>query len=48
MTIHQIPNCFELVTDREPRYSLGFSVIVVVGLALAGWGLIGLAVYSFL
>jgi hypothetical protein len=37
-----------MVTPRPARYSLGFSVLVVIGVNLIGWAAIGLAVYSFL
>lgn len=48
MTIHRFANQFEMVTPREPRYSLGLSVLIVIAMALAGWAAIGFAAYKFL
>lgn len=44
MTIHELPIAFEMNTVRPPRYSVGVSVLAVVGLALAGWIGIGVAI----
>lgn len=44
MTVHELPNTFEMVTPRPPRYSLGLSVLVVIGLSVSGWAAIGIAI----
>jgi hypothetical protein len=45
MTIHQpLSNSFEMSTPRPARYSLGMSVLVVIGLSVTGWAAVGLAI----
>lgn len=44
MTIQPAQNLFELNTARPARYSVGVSVLVVVGLSVTGWALVGLAI----
>ncbi len=48
MTIQRFANDFEMVTPRPARYSLGASVLAIFGLSVIGWGIVALAIYSFL